>query len=544
MSVELEFCSLIIPIEVIRKYYPGGYKKYKLERSHIFVPENFNIWFDDDLVREGSMGSDFDDKIHFWEELGVKTNKGDKAWEHPCVVAFTDPGFCKQLVFHEAPIAVSLRKKSEKSNNVGKNTMRKLSQEFMADLKTGGILSPICETVKSDKDLIMEIRDDYVDVYYRGGRIFELKRQENEYTAGFDIDYAKNHPKQKEVEKKLEDNKITTLDDANKWVGNIRSFKEIMDHHFNTSTKEDFEKHVQQLIVQENNLIRISESTDYFIIDFEYQANFEYQGEEKIETRFDLVGLFWDRKDRKNPKGCKLAIIEVKYGDKELDDDKNGLTAHIIKTEKFMDDKEREKSFREEMIGIFKQKRELGLLNIKNLHEVPIEALDEQIEFLFIIAGHNTRSSVLGKELSKLEDELGKKNFNLKKENIRFATSSFTGYALFKENMKSLSYTQILLPYDGFTEIFRDSESGSWRYQAVYVEHAGEKAISKEYSICEVHLDKDDKLRAWTENYHKGAFGDDLDGLIASLQLMMDDIRLWKAVPYNSLKEGMVFERT
>ena len=317
--------------------------------------------------------------------------------------------------------------------------MRELSQQFMADLKAGGILSPICETVKSDKDLIMEIRDDCIDIYYRGGRIFELKRQENEYTAGFDIDYAMNHPKQNEVQKQLEDNKITAQDDAARWVGNIRSFKEIMDSHFNASTKETYEKCVQQLIVQENNLVGISESTDYFILDFEYQANFEYQGKGKIKTRFDLVGLLWDRKDRKNPKGCKLAIIEVKYGDEELADNENGLTAHISKTEKFMDDKEREKSFREEMIGIFRQKRELGLLNIKNPHEVPIEALDESIEFLFIIAGHNTRSSILGTELAKMENELNGKNLNWKRENIRFATSSFTGYALFKENMKSLS---------------------------------------------------------------------------------------------------------
>ena len=48
MPVILEFCSLIIPIEVIRKYYPGGFEKYKLERGHIFVPENFNIWYDED----------------------------------------------------------------------------------------------------------------------------------------------------------------------------------------------------------------------------------------------------------------------------------------------------------------------------------------------------------------------------------------------------------------------------------------------------------------------------------------------------------------
>jgi hypothetical protein len=117
MSVDLEFCSLIIPIDVIKHYYPGGLKKYKSDNSHIFVPENYNIWFDDDLVREGSMGSDFDDMIQFWEKLGVKTNKNDKAWKHPCIVAFTDSEFCKRLVFHDSPLAVLLKKKLEKLND-------------------------------------------------------------------------------------------------------------------------------------------------------------------------------------------------------------------------------------------------------------------------------------------------------------------------------------------------------------------------------------------------------------------------------------------
>ena len=445
MSIELEFCSLIIPIDVIRNYYPGGFKKYKSDHSHIIVPKNFNVWFDEDLVREGSMGQDFDDMIQFWEKLGVKTNKNDKTWKHPCVVVFTDPDFCKQLVFRETPMTVSLRGKPDKTNILRRNKMRKLSTEFMADLKAGGILSPLREAVKKDKDIILEIRNDSIDIYYRGGRILDLKRQENEYTAEFDIAYAKNHPKQIEVEKILKKNKITTQNDASKWVDNIRYFKEIMDFHFNNSKNETLEKNIQQLIVQENNLLeRISNATDYFIVDFEYQVNFKYQLKEKVETRFDLVGLFWDRKDRKNPKGCKLAIIEVKYGDDSLTKEDSGLTAHIIKTEKFLDDKERVKKFKEEMITVFKQKRELDLLEIKSPHEVPINE-EISIEYMVIIAGHSPGSGRLGEGLDKMEKELDKPGSKLNQNNVRFAVSSFFGYTLFKENMKSFSEFRELL---------------------------------------------------------------------------------------------------
>jgi hypothetical protein len=102
MSVMLEFCSLIIPVEVIQKYYPGGYKQYKKENSRFFD----NGWFDDNLVREGSMGQDFDGMIERWEKLGVKTNKNDPNWDHPCVVAYSDPAILKRLVFHQSSVSL------------------------------------------------------------------------------------------------------------------------------------------------------------------------------------------------------------------------------------------------------------------------------------------------------------------------------------------------------------------------------------------------------------------------------------------------------
>jgi len=92
--------------------------------------------------------------------------------------------------------------------------------------------------------------------------------------------------------------------------------------------------------------------------------------------------------------------------------------------------------------------------------------------------------------------------------------------------------------------VFPKERISSWRYQAVYVVYNGkEDELDREYSICEVYLDKDDKLEMWTENFRKGPYGSSFDSLIKDIQLMMDDVRKWKAVPFKSLKEGMVFER-
>ena len=310
--------------------------------------------------------------------------------------------------------------------------MRGLSTEFMTALKEGGILFPILKAVQTDKDFIMEIREDCIHIYYKGGRILELEHQGNEYMASFDIEYAKNNPKRMEVEECLKANKITALDEAEKWADNIRFFKGIMDYHSGTSVKETLEKNVQQLIVQENNLSRISNDSDYFIIDFEYQC-----ADMDDSPRFDLVGLFWDRKKRNKPRDCRIALIEVKYGDDSLQGE-HGLTGHLIKAEKFLNDKKRVKDFKEEMVTIFSQKRKLGILNIENPHEVPIEAIDDTIEFLCITAGHNPGSS-------KLKDELDRMKPEIKKTDVKFATSSFAGYALFKENIKSFEEFMELL---------------------------------------------------------------------------------------------------
>ena len=325
--------------------------------------------------------------------------------------------------------------------------MRKLSPDFMTDLKEGGLLSPILKAVQTDKDLIMEIRKNYINIYYKGGSILKLgcMRNKNEYRPTFDEKYAKSNPKHtKEVKKRLKVNKITTMKEAEKWADNIRFFKSIMDYNSSTSEKTKLEKSSQQMIVQENNLTKKNNrskelgSSDYFIIDFEYQCRaFQYQGK-RVIPRFDLVGLFWDIKNHNKPEGCRLAMIEVKYGDESLQGE-HGLTDHLIKAEKFLDNKKREEDFKKEMVTIFQQKCELGILNIENPHEVTIDAICEKIDFLFIIAGHDPgENSVLGNELNNMKPKI-------KKTNVLFATSSFAGYALFKENIKSFTEFMDLL---------------------------------------------------------------------------------------------------
>ena len=48
--------------------------------------------------------------------------------------------------------------------------MRKLSNSFMNDLMLAdGRLYPILDRVRQDETLMLAIREDYINVYYRGG---------------------------------------------------------------------------------------------------------------------------------------------------------------------------------------------------------------------------------------------------------------------------------------------------------------------------------------------------------------------------------------
>ena len=56
--------------------------------------------------------------------------------------------------------------------------MRGLSEEFIRALKSR-FLEPVLDLVKSDYTLCLEIREDYINIYYRGGNILRIKQKGN-----------------------------------------------------------------------------------------------------------------------------------------------------------------------------------------------------------------------------------------------------------------------------------------------------------------------------------------------------------------------------
>ncbi len=309
--------------------------------------------------------------------------------------------------------------------------LRTLNNAFMGALSNGGMLEGIIQMVKRDMTLDFHIRANEVHIYYRGGRVLVVEQKNGSYAASFDTNYCKNN-RYEEGLKKLP-SKLNTSDDVSLWLDAIPFIKQSIDEHRGESEK--LEREYQQHVVRENNnaAMDVATRSDYFIADIEY-ANV---------GRCDMVAFKWQTKHRSSPgKRVRLALIEMKFGDKSLGDP-SGLVQHVKDVEDLLGGSDNKASFIKEMKGVFKQKRELGIIRslqgtkeneIHNDNE--IEALsDEKPEFILLLAAHSPNSPLLLKILTQMEADglLPMKNAELK-----IAVANFTGYSLYDKCMYDL----------------------------------------------------------------------------------------------------------
>ncbi|MCE5200765.1 MAG: hypothetical protein ABFD54_12980 [Armatimonadota bacterium] len=65
-------------------------------------------------------------------------------------------------------------------------TSRELSQSFRADLMNG-LLTPVLHLVRADHTLSLNIRNEYMNICYRGGNLAKISRENGGgYTFEFD----------------------------------------------------------------------------------------------------------------------------------------------------------------------------------------------------------------------------------------------------------------------------------------------------------------------------------------------------------------------
>jgi hypothetical protein len=305
---------------------------------------------------------------------------------------------------------------------------RELSINFLNDLKnTNGLLYPLLERVKLDHTLMLAIRKNYTNIYYRGGSLLRIKEQgKDSYLSSFDDQYnkfGKTIP--------VLPTAIKCQDDARTWVDEFSHLKEIMDIYFAKYGKS--EREFQQLVARENNNSTISGESEYFVSDIEFADT---------NGRFDMLAIRWLASQKKNGSKCRAALIEMKYGDGALGG-KAGLLKHLKDIDALISDNDKYKSLLGTMEKQFSQLDELGLLKFNHgKNGTNVKLTDNKPEVIFILANHNPRSPKLS---SMLNDPKVIAYEQTQRFDLRFFVSSFSGYGLHSDCMLTLTQFRKLL---------------------------------------------------------------------------------------------------
>ena len=320
------------------------------------------------------------------------------------------------LALH-SELAESTAEKHEPGVEIAMEDRRRgLPPRFLDGFKAG-LLAPIHRRVLDDRSLCLEIRRDYVNIYYRGGSLLKLSEAAGGgYEAFFDLKYArlKRNPS---FRLQLPPPQIRQASDVDAWLDQVPNLKLAMDLWLGENRKE--EREIQQIIVRDNNFGPMARQTDYYLCDIEY-AN--------PNGRFDMVAVHWPSTspDRKTAWNRRLVLVEVKQGDGALDGD-SGLYDHIDKLNAYLADPANVTALKTEMVEVFNQKLSLGLIDCgKELESFG----DERPLLLVILANHDPGSTKLRDLLASLPPS--------PHADLRFATASFMGYGLFDQGIHDL----------------------------------------------------------------------------------------------------------
>ena len=286
---------------------------------------------------------------------------------------------------------------------------RGLSNRFIADLKEG-LLVALLDRVRADRSLCLEIREDYVNIYYRGGNLLKVSRASDGYTAFFDPEYASGDGGA--LAGAMPAVALRSVADVGSWLAFMPTLKLAMDIYLGRHTKE--EREAQQSILRENNFGGVSRATDYYVCDIEY-AN--------PHGRFDLVAVHWPSNGaiRKKANGRRLVLVEAKYGEGTIADPA-GIHSHIIDISWFLEDPANVQALKDEMVVLFNQKRALGLMDCgKDL----VAFSDEPPMLLLALVNHDPDSTKLRSSMKALPPS--------PHAGIYIATGCFMGYGLFDQ---------------------------------------------------------------------------------------------------------------
>lgn len=231
----------------------------------------------------------------------------------------------------------------------------------------------MAQYVRDDYDLDMEIRENYINLYYKGNSLLKLAEVKGAHYRG-------------EIHKKFLAGVDTPgFEDApsvDRFLKDIPKIKENIICAGHSSIETEYE----QMIIRANNY-EPRNNSEYFIVDRQYSAG--------KAGRFDLTGMFWSRAGRHKGQTVSPCLIEIKYA---LNPDIQNLHEQIDRYYQAIDaDPAR---FAEEAESIFRQKLELGLFKQPDNRIAAMKTLKfsthiNDFQFIIILIDYNPYSSHL-----------------------------------------------------------------------------------------------------------------------------------------------------
>src|SRR4030067_1669126 len=127
------------------------------------------------------------------------------------------------------------------------NKFRRLSDQFMQDLQDNKRFLSLKNMVKNDNSLSLEIRNNYINVYYRGGNLLKLSEVNKHcYKPIFNVKYSRKTDIIDGLPKEISSKSQLAM-----WLERFPGLKSEMDSWFSKYPK--FEREFQQKVVWGQN---------------------------------------------------------------------------------------------------------------------------------------------------------------------------------------------------------------------------------------------------------------------------------------------------
>ena len=245
---------------------------------------------------------------------------------------------------------------------------------------TGGFLSPLLNRVKSDKDLVLQIRNNYINIYYKGGNMLKVTHGPG---FGFDHNYFKGEGiRDEQLQKKEREKMLSIIKEEHDFDKFVHEAKAVMNKYWKWLEKQG--KSLEEKNEQHYLSVCNEETAEYTVIDLEFQistiCDYRYQkppcpsgrkrNEDKTSPRFDIIAV------RNADK--RLCVIELKKGTGDLASKNSGVGDHADSFEgSIMRNKQ---SFIREIKKIVEDKKNLKLLS------KTFDFKDDDVEFMYAYA--------------------------------------------------------------------------------------------------------------------------------------------------------------